>query len=120
METIVAARTAFAARDWVGARDQFLAARQEAYRLYLDAGNNRRAAYLAFDTAYGYFLKGNQAIGGGWLSRAQRLLADEPECPEQGYLLYFAVETSLDGGEETMAKARQVQDFGRRHGDRNL
>src|SRR5207302_8977250 len=45
---------------------------------------------------------------------------DEPDCPEQGYLLYFAVETSLDGGEETMAKARQVQDFGRRHADRNL
>ncbi len=54
------------------------------------------------------------------MSRAQRLLADEPDCPEQGYLLYFAVETSLDGGEETMAKARQVQDFGRRHADRNL
>ncbi|MCI0581829.1 MAG: hypothetical protein L0227_02870, partial [Chloroflexi bacterium] len=136
METLAAARAAFAARHWVGARDGFLAARQEApldaddlsalghaawwlglmdeslaageeaYRLYLDAANNRRAAYLAFDTAYGYFLKGNEAIGGGWLGRAQRLLADEPDCPEQGYLLYFAVETSLDGGEETMAKAR--------------
>lgn len=150
METLAAARAAFAARDWVGAHDGFLAARkatplgaddlsalghaawwlglmdeslaagEEAYRLYLAASNNRRAAYVAFDTAYGYFLKGNEAVGGGWVGRAQRLLADEPECPEQGYLLYFAVETSLDGGEETMAKARQVQALGRRHGDRNL
>ncbi|MGH8974854.1 MAG: LuxR C-terminal-related transcriptional regulator, partial [Acidimicrobiia bacterium] len=71
-------------------------------------------------TAYGYFLRGNEAVGGGWVGRAQRLLADEPDCPEQGYLLYFAVETSLDGGEETMAKARQVQACGRRHRDRNL
>ncbi len=150
VETLAAARTAFAARDWAGARDRFLAARQEApldaddlsalghaswwlgrmdeslatgeeaYRLYLEAGNNRRAAYCAFDTAYGYFIKGNAAVGGGWIGRAQRLLADEPDCAEQGYLLYFAVETNLDGGEETMAKARQVQAFGRRHGDRNL
>src|SRR5205814_1682569 len=69
---------------------------------------------------YGYFLRGDAAVGSGWVGRAQRLLADEPDCPEQGYLLYFAVETSLDGGEETMVKARQVQAFGRRHGDRNL
>ena len=150
MDQLAAARAAFAARDWVGAHDAFVAGREEApldaddlsalreaswwlglmdealaageeaYRLYLDASTNRRAADLAFHTAYGYFLKGNEAVGGGWLGRAQRLVADEPECAEQGYLLYFAVETSLDGGEETMANARQVQAIGRRHGDRNL
>jgi len=150
METLAAARTAFGARRWADARDRFVAARQErpldaddlaalsqaawwlglmdesltagqeAYGLYLEASNNRRAAYRAFDVAYGYFLKGNEAVGSGWIGRAQRLLADEADCAEQGYLLYFAVETSLDGGEETMAKAREVQAFGRRHGDRNL
>ena len=150
MEQLAGARAAFAARDWIGARRGFLAARdeapldaddlsalghaswwlglmdeslaagEEAYRLYLAAGNNRRAAYWAFDTAYGYFLRGDEAVGSGWVGRASRLLADEPDCPEQGYLLYFAVETSLDGGEETMARARQVQECGRRHGDRNL
>ena len=150
MEQLAAARAAFAARDWTRAHRGFGAAREEApleaddlsalgtacwwlglmddslevweesYRLYLDAANDRRAAYCAFDTAYGYFIKGNEAVGSGWLGRAHRLLADEPDCPEQGYLLYFAVETSLDGGEETIAKARQVQEFGRRHGDHNL
>jgi DNA-binding NarL/FixJ family response regulator len=45
---------------------------------------------------------------------------DEPDCPEQGFLLYLAVETSLDGGEETLANAREVQGFGRRHADHNL
>ncbi|HYT38942.1 MAG TPA: hypothetical protein VEN99_05500, partial [Acidimicrobiia bacterium] len=150
MQKLAAARAAFAARDWPGARDGFLAAREdaaldaddlsslagaawwlglmdesmavaeEAYRHYLEAPNNRRAAMRAFDVAYAYFLRGDVEVGGGWVSRAQRLVADEPDCAEQGYLLYFAVETSLDGGEETMAKARQVQAFGRRHGDRNL
>ncbi len=150
MEKLAAARAAFAAGDWAGAHDDFLAARQEApldaddlsalagaawwlglmdeslavgeeaYARYLEATDNRRAAMRAFDIAYAYFLRGNVEVGGGWVSRAQRLLGDEPDCPEQGYLLYFAVETSLDGGEETMAKARQVQGFGRRHADRNL
>jgi len=150
MEKLAAAQAAFAARHWTGARDGFLAARQEApldaddlsalaaaswwlglmdeslavgeeaYGRYLEASDRRRAAMRAFDIAYAYFLRGNEEVGGGWVSRAQRLLADEPDCPEQGYLLYFAVETSLDGGKETMAKARQVQDFGRRHADRNL
>jgi len=150
METLAAARIAFAARRWADAHDGFLAARhgdqldaddlaalsqaawwlgltdeslaagEEAYRRYLDAANNRRAAYRAFDVAYGYFLKGNEAVGSGWIGRAHRLLDGEPDCPEQGYLLYFAVETSLDGGEETLGKAREVQACGRRHGDRNL
>src|SRR4051794_19256137 len=92
---LFAARTAFAARRWADARDGYLAARQEApldaddqaalsqaawwlglmdeslaageeaYRLYLDASNIRRAAYRAFDVAYGYFLQGNQTVGGG-------------------------------------------------------
>jgi DNA-binding NarL/FixJ family response regulator len=150
MDKLAAARAAFAARDWAGAHDgslaarqeapldaddlnalaeaswwlglmdESLAAREEAYGRYLEAPDNRRAAMRAFDIAYAYFLRGNETVGGGWVNRAQRLLDDEPDCPEQGYLLYFAVETSLDGGEETMAKARQVQGFGRRHADRNL
>lgn len=150
MDELAAARAAFAAHDWARAFEAFLAARQEgrldaddlnalaesswwlgrmddslaareeAYERYLEMSNNRRAAMRAFDIAYAYFLRGNVTVGGGWVNRAQRLVADEPDCPEQGYLLYFSVETSLDGGEETMAKARQVQGFGRRHADRNL
>jgi DNA-binding NarL/FixJ family response regulator len=148
--SVDAARAAFAARDWTGAHDAFLTARQEvsldaddlnalaeaswwlglmdeslapreeADARYLEASDNRRAAMRAFDIAYAYFLRGNETVGSGWVNRAQRLVDDEPDCPEQGYLLYFAVETSLDGGEETMAKARQVHGFGRRHADHNL
>jgi DNA-binding CsgD family transcriptional regulator len=150
MEELAAARGAFAERHWIEAHDGFVAARQEtpldaddasalaqaawwlglidesievgeeAYGRYLEASEPRLAAMRAFEIAYAYFLKGNEEVGSGWISRAQRLLADEPDCPEQGYLLYFAVETSLDGGEDTMVKAREVQDFGRRHGDRSL
>ena len=111
MEKLAAARAAFAGRDWAGAHDGFLAARQEAaldaddlsalaaaswwlglmdeslavgeeaYGRYLEGSDRRRAAMRAFDIAYAYFLRGNAEVGGGWVSRAQRLLADEPDCP---------------------------------------
>lgn len=150
MDKLAAAREAFVAHDWLGAHDGFvsarqvgpldaddlnalaeaswwlglmdesLAAREEAYGRYIEASDNRRAAMRAFDIAYAYFLRGDETVGAGWLNRAQRLVSNNPDCPEQGYLLYFAVETSLDGGEETMAKAREVQAIGRRHADPNL
>jgi len=150
METLEAARAAFADHDWVGAHDAFtaagahapldaddlaslreaswwlglmdeaLAAAEGAYTRYLEASNNRGAAYQAWEIAYSHFLKGDEAVGGGWMGRVQRLLAEEPDCAEQGYLLYFFVESSLDAGEETLNKARKVQAFGRRNANRNL
>jgi DNA-binding CsgD family transcriptional regulator len=150
METIETARSAFANHDWTRARDAFVAvdvespldaddlaslreaswwlglmdesvaAAERAYALYIEASNNRGAAYQAWEIAYAHFLKGDEAVGAGWIGRVQRLLMDEPVCVEQGYLLYFFVETSLDAGEETLAKAREVQEFGRLTANRNL
>ncbi|MGH2829617.1 MAG: hypothetical protein ACRDJM_03955, partial [Actinomycetota bacterium] len=105
---------------WLGLIDESLAAAEQAYTLYLEASDNRGAAYQAWEIAYAHFLKGDEAVGSGWIGRVQRLLTEEPDCAEQGYLLYFFVETSLDAGEETLAKAREVQEFGRRNADRNL
>ncbi len=105
---------------WLGLLDESLAAAEKAYRLYLQASDKRRAAYQAWEIAYANFLKGDETVGGGWIGRVQRLLAEEPDCAEQGYLLYFFVESSLGGGEETLAKAREVQEFGRRNANRNL
>jgi DNA-binding CsgD family transcriptional regulator len=150
MERLVAARAAFADHDWRRARDGFiaagaeapleaddlaslreaswwlglldesLAAAEKAYARYLEASDRRRAAYQAWEIAYAHFLKGDESVGRGWIGRVQRLLAEEPDCAEQGYLLYFFVESSLGGGEETLAKAREVQAFGRRNANRNL
>ncbi len=150
MEKLEVARAAFAEHDWTRAHDAFIAARAEspldaddmaslreaswwlglmdealtaaehAYTLYLKASDNRRAAYQAWEIAYAYFLKGDEAVGSGWIGRVQRLLTEEPDCAERGYLLYFFVESSLDAGEETLAKAREVQEFGRRNANRNL
>ena len=47
-----------------------------------------RAVRCAFWLALGLMLRGEMARAGGWLSRAQRLLEDDPQdCVEAGYLL---------------------------------
>lgn len=152
MTGVEEARAAFASRQWVAARERYAAAAGEAvpsgvdlaqwseatwwvgladesrelaeraYAAYLDERNQPRAAYTAFDVAYAYFLKGDEARGGGWLGRAERLLADQPECVEHGYLRYFRVEGLLAGDdhEATLEAARDVQAFAERHGDRTL
>jgi DNA-binding NarL/FixJ family response regulator len=105
---------------WLGLIDESLAAAKNAYTQYVEASDNRSASYQAFEIAYAHFLKGEQDVGSGWIGRAQRLLADEPDCAEQGYVLYFFVEHSLNEGEETLAKAQEVRACGQRNGDRNL
>ena len=58
------------------------------------------------------------AVAGGWYQRARRLLADEPECPEQGFLAWagsmFAIATR--DHDEALRAARRAFDLGRRFG----
>jgi hypothetical protein len=108
---------------WLGHIEESLAASEQAYHGYLDAGQPRQAAMAALGVAYLSFLRGREAVGTGWMSRAQRLVADQPECVEQGYLLYvLQVEAALDGPDvaAVVAAARGVRELGRRHGDPTL
>ena len=41
----------------------------------------------------------DSAVWNGWLQRAARLLADEPECIEQGWLELCLVRSSFERGE---------------------
>jgi len=108
---------------WLGHIEESLAASEQAYHGYLDAGQPRQAAMAALGVAYLSFLRGREAVGTGWMSRAQRLVADQPECVEQGYLRYvLQVEAALDGPDvaAVVAAARGVRELGRRHGDPTL
>src|SRR5262249_35549282 len=58
-----------------------------AHQDYLSAGNVRGAARCTISLGFNLSFAGEYAQAGGWLARARRLLADQPECVEHGYLL---------------------------------
>jgi DNA-binding CsgD family transcriptional regulator/tetratricopeptide (TPR) repeat protein len=59
-----------------------------AHQGYLAAGQIDRAVRCAFWLGFSLLSNGDQARGGGWLARAQRLLDDgRRDCVERGYLL---------------------------------
>lgn len=152
-EVLAEARDAYRRRDWFRARDGFVAARkhgpltaddltmlaeaawwlgkvdestatgEEAYHAYRDDQQPRKAAMAAIGVAVNAFLRGDDVIGSGWMSRAQRLLDGQAESAEHGYALYLMqVEGALEGPDlqGVVANARKVQEIGRRHADANL
>lgn len=108
---------------WLGRVDEVIAAGEAAFRAYLEEDRGRDAAMTALGIAVSLFLRGDDAVGSGWLSRAQRLVAPFPDSIEHGYVRYIVeVEGSLDGSdlEAVAAAARELQQVGRRHGDMSL
>lgn len=151
-EALESAHEAFLRRDWHVARDRFIAARKvaslsaddcyalaeaawwlgaieealtawaEAYRLYLEATQQRQAAMSAVFLAAHSTERGDVAVGSGWMSRAHRLLAEEAQAAEHGYPLYFEIFSAMGRGDldDAITHARRMQDIGRRFGDPNL
>jgi DNA-binding CsgD family transcriptional regulator len=60
-----------------------------AHHEFLNSGDREAAARCAFWLAFGLLDRGDAVRGGGWISRAQRLLDDDGkhDCALQGYLL---------------------------------
>ena len=71
---------------WTGHHEESVAARQAAHAAYLRAGDRRAAARLALGLVINNVIRLNAAVAGGWLSKARRYLAEEPECAEHGWL----------------------------------
>lgn len=107
---------------WTGRLEDCIRARERAYALYLDAGAPRRAAAMAIDISQDYFSKRAHSIGAGWFNRAERLLADEGDCREQGYLALMHGMSAAQMGDyqSAFAAAKSTLDIGMRYGDRDL
>lgn len=109
---------------WDGAIDESLSASEEAYRLFLQGDEPRfeAAAMVAMDLGFSWYLRGEETMGSGWISRAQRLLENRPECVEHGYLQALAIDESLATGDYDTALdvARAVEAAADRHGDETL
>jgi class 3 adenylate cyclase len=108
---------------WTGRLDECIAARERAFALSMDAGDPRRAALVAMALAKDYFAKGASSIGTAWINRAERLLAEEPDCVEQGYLARLSSVIALEGAGDydvALGHARREYEFAQRFQDKEL
>jgi tetratricopeptide (TPR) repeat protein len=103
---------------WLGQDRDALSIRQRAHHAHLQAGAPRRAAVDAVILTIQHTGLRHYAVARGWFQRAQRLLADEPDCAEQGYLAWGATLVGLmtDDPDMTLRSARTAYDSGVRHG----
>ncbi|MCH8503390.1 MAG: LuxR C-terminal-related transcriptional regulator [Ectothiorhodospiraceae bacterium] len=81
--------------------EQAIRARQQAYRLYRDAGDNISAARMAIWAGKDHEdFRGEPAVARGWRQRAHRLLRDQPLAPEHGWLALMECWATLESGED--------------------
>ncbi|HEY0712893.1 MAG TPA: helix-turn-helix transcriptional regulator, partial [Polyangia bacterium] len=70
----------------VGLDDDFLQILEGLYQEHIDRGEDTRAARYAFWAGHRLSIMRETSRAGGWLARAERLVADK-DCVERGYLL---------------------------------
>jgi class 3 adenylate cyclase len=107
---------------WTGKLEEAIDLRERAYAAYVEAGEPRRAALLALLISGDHGKKGSFSVASGWLSRATRLLENEPEGPEHGHLALArgtaaVMMGQLEPAREELARAHELAT---RFGDRNL
>ena len=107
---------------WLGRTDESLELSEQLYRRCLQGDQAPVAARLAVEIGFLWLIRGEQRIGAGWISRANRLLADAPECPEQGYLGYLAAFDALTSArfDEARGIAQNMQGLATRFDDPTL
>ena len=107
----------------LGNVDDAVRALQVGYQDRIRSGDSLGAVRFAFWLGLVLNLRGEMAVGGGWIARAQRLLESESEdVVERGYLLIHEFYQHLGRGDFARAgeTAARVVEVGRRFTDHNL
>ena len=93
-----------------------------AYHDHLRRGAVERAARCAFWLAFGLLFRSETARGGGWLTRAERLLTGVGDTAERGFLLVPRAYQSWDDGDPETAHAtfERAAEIGERSGEPDL
>ncbi len=101
---------------WLGLIKETLTISEECHRHFLEEGRPLRAAMNALDIGFTWLLRGEIEIGSGWISRARRLLEDQPQSVEHGFLIWLDTSEALETGDLESARvgARQTQEIGHR------
>ena len=95
---------------------------RRAHEEFLNLGQVQDAARCAFWLGFMSLINAELAMATGWLSRAERLLATEPDCCEKGYLLLPVGYSATFGGDPAAAHSAFVSagEIGSRFGDKDL
>jgi class 3 adenylate cyclase len=108
---------------WMGHLDECVEARERAYAGLVEEGDVRAAALVALHLAFHHAGRESLAVAAGWLESASTLLADLPQCAEQGWLAWIQgiVAGELFGdSEEASRLAERTVEIGRSLGDRDV
>ena len=107
---------------WTGRLDEAIRLRERAHAAALEVGETQQAALLAVTVAIDHANRAAMSVAGGWLARAERLLANEEEGIAHGHLALAHGMSALDMGELDTASREldRAHDIGARFGDRNL
>lgn len=110
--------------SWLlGHDDESADAWARAHRERLERGEVEQAVRCAFWLAFQLFHQGERARGGGWISRALRLLDEcPPDCVERGYLLVPEGYRRIGEGkwDEAHAAFREAHEVAERCSDADL
>ncbi len=107
---------------WTGQLNTAITIRERAHAAHVAAGDPLRAASAALSVAADHSHKLQSSLAGGWVRRAERLLADVPEAPVHGYLARARLGSALGAGDldEALRQAEEVLSIGVRTGSADI
>jgi tetratricopeptide (TPR) repeat protein len=110
------------ATSWTGPTEQCIEVRERAFSAYVESGDRRSAARLALALVRDHSFARATSVAAGWSKRAERLLAEEPECREHGYLARSQGLAAAARGDAAAAgqRLRRALELAQRFGDRDL
>jgi tetratricopeptide (TPR) repeat protein len=107
---------------WLCRVPECIAARERAVAAHVAERHPRQAALVALRLFYTLSVRGEDAIANGWLQRAIRLLADEPEGIEHGQLRLAQARVARAQGDThaEIGHARRAIALGQQFADADL
>ncbi len=108
---------------WVNDLDTTIAARERAFSVYRDGGDDHAAALLALELAHDHALKMREAVSNAWVNRARRLLVSHPESAAAAHMARWQARAALDGDgdpESALIHIDEALRIARQVGDRDL
>jgi class 3 adenylate cyclase len=108
---------------WSGRPEEMIETGERAYEAFVKEGSSEAAAMVAIELARQFGMRMNGSMLGGWLARAERLVADDPASPVHGYLSCTRgfVAAAMEGDpEKAIGHLDEALAIAARTGDRNV